>query len=440
MKNWQLAFVVIILACSSVLQGCKGQGGFNAKSSKKIDSASLSIYNSALRGLEIYNQDCMSCHGDVYSWKQKAIPSGTFIVNKINSVSQMQFLIPSITLEEANDISEAIRWGVQNGNFDQPQTETPNNDSNTTTPDPPSQNTPPVSIPYEGDPIVKESVDFSTAKTIIGNACVSCHKGYHNSWKDYSESDFVSEGLIAKGYPQSSELISRIKYYGAPGSNMPEANNTPVGSFGQAEFEKLYNWVDGLEPDGTPNGPTDGSNTSTSGTVSASRKYTASNGNYILDVLKEIYVIDLAAMKNTKSKYYKSLIMDKITFGGACNFYSTQSGKDCGGQESTGMSNAIDGEFSVVKAINKRVICEGTTPDGVSVAAERFSLNTDAAVTDTDIKKVHGLFYRSREIKTEELQAVSQFIQKVKAKGAPPKDQWEFVFLLFCEQPGWEIL
>jgi hypothetical protein len=77
----------------------------------------------------------------------------------------------------------------------------------------------------------------------IKKYCVSCHTGYHNGWANYTEQDYITQGLVQPGRPEASLLINITKFNPYTGVGlMPKGNN----GFTQQDFQVLDNWVKSL--------------------------------------------------------------------------------------------------------------------------------------------------------------------------------------------------
>jgi hypothetical protein len=82
------------------------------------------------------------------------------------------------------------------------------------------------------------SSGFKASYPILQNRCMNCH--YHAQWSELTdEQDWVRENLVVFGDAANSELITRIKNYGAAGSDMPQGGSALPSS----EFTTLRQWV-----------------------------------------------------------------------------------------------------------------------------------------------------------------------------------------------------
>jgi hypothetical protein len=281
-------------------------------------------------------------------------------------------------------------------------------------------------------------VSFDQVKGIISDSCVSCHTGFHSSWENFDEDLFLDTGLVSLNGISSSELLTRIKFYGGASSNMPLTNNNQIKVFSKQDYDLLVSWVKSIPANQNPNIPIEP--TAPAEKIELYKKPRTANSSFITEVFKSIFVEDFNDLHRDQKAAITSVETNVPTFGGSCNFYSTYSGGDCGSDIVSGMSNDADGEFSVSKALGKTVACEKIIFRGMTVASARFNLDTSQDVNATNISKVHSLFYRSRTITSDEQNLIYSFVQSLKAKNVEPLDQWKFVFQVICEQPGWEVL
>lgn len=94
-------------------------------------------------------------------------------------------------------------------------------------------------VELTGSAVFKESAYY-----ILQQRCTSCHSsGIHNSWAGYTnEQDWIDEGLVVKGDPDSSRAIFRIINHGSTDSNMPLG----MGPLPNDEYQDLVDWVENI--------------------------------------------------------------------------------------------------------------------------------------------------------------------------------------------------
>ena len=90
-----------------------------------------------------------------------------------------------------------------------------------------------------GDP---NDPNFAPAYEILMTKCYWCHN-YHDYFATLTTSEeWVNSGQVAKGQPDSSYLIRRLKRFnGSANSNMPVGEDIT-----QTEYEILINWVQNI--------------------------------------------------------------------------------------------------------------------------------------------------------------------------------------------------
>lgn len=85
------------------------------------------------------------------------------------------------------------------------------------------------------------SAGFEPAYYILQQRCASCH--FHNEWGEYTkEQDWIDEGYVVKGDPDSSRVIFRIINHGGTASNMPLG----LGPLPNDEYQDLVDWVEDI--------------------------------------------------------------------------------------------------------------------------------------------------------------------------------------------------
>lgn len=86
---------------------------------------------------------------------------------------------------------------------------------------------------------VAGSVNFVSARTILSNKCFSCHAG----WSAYTESQYVSVGLVVAGSTTNSSLYNRIR-----GNDTGKAGDMPVSgsNLTSEELKTMKTWIQGI--------------------------------------------------------------------------------------------------------------------------------------------------------------------------------------------------
>ena len=84
---------------------------------------------------------------------------------------------------------------------------------------------------------------FQKIMPIIVTKCASCHE--HSAWQDYSEDDFIDEGLVVNSNSAASPLYYRLSnaLVGAGPRNMPQGGESALTD---DEISKLEDWINGL--------------------------------------------------------------------------------------------------------------------------------------------------------------------------------------------------
>lgn len=83
------------------------------------------------------------------------------------------------------------------------------------------------------------SLAFVGAVSVLGSYCYRCH----SDWSSYTESEFMSSGLVARGNPNGSALFYRIRGNdsGTTG-DMPPSGSSPSAE----ELKKIKTWIEGI--------------------------------------------------------------------------------------------------------------------------------------------------------------------------------------------------
>lgn len=85
------------------------------------------------------------------------------------------------------------------------------------------------------------STQFVAARQLMASKCAVCHR--HSQFTSYSESEWVSVGLVVAGNPNASELFLRLKNNGILGS---EQDMPPNSSLSTSEAQIIEDWIDSL--------------------------------------------------------------------------------------------------------------------------------------------------------------------------------------------------
>lgn len=88
------------------------------------------------------------------------------------------------------------------------------------------------------------SADFQMIVPAIAAKCMTCH--YHAEWYQYSDQDYLTNGLIVFQNANASPLYYRLSNSPVTG---PEPRNMPQGggaAFTDAEVALLANWINNM--------------------------------------------------------------------------------------------------------------------------------------------------------------------------------------------------
>ena len=85
---------------------------------------------------------------------------------------------------------------------------------------------------------------LQAAQTLIGNRCISCHYGTHNTWSSYStDNDWGAASSVTPGDADGSPLFQRVN---GIGSIMPPSSATDSTPLTDAEKAVLRDWINGM--------------------------------------------------------------------------------------------------------------------------------------------------------------------------------------------------
>ena len=85
------------------------------------------------------------------------------------------------------------------------------------------------------------STDFLAVKTMLRNSCISCHA----EWNSYTDTDFVTTGLVVAANATASKLYYRnqVATMGPRPKNMPSGGQAALTD---AELAIMINWINSL--------------------------------------------------------------------------------------------------------------------------------------------------------------------------------------------------
>ena len=83
---------------------------------------------------------------------------------------------------------------------------------------------------------ISGSAQFVTMKTVLATQCIKCHA----AWKDYTENDFVKNGLVIRGSASGSTLYTRIR-----GNDTGIAGDMPTANpnLSPDDMGKIKAWI-----------------------------------------------------------------------------------------------------------------------------------------------------------------------------------------------------
>ncbi len=84
---------------------------------------------------------------------------------------------------------------------------------------------------------------FSRAKVVMQNACFRCH----SDWSNFTEQQFIDQGLVKAGDPVNSLLIKRSMYSGSGMTPMPSTGSPESQIYKVNHHEVIKTWITSLK-------------------------------------------------------------------------------------------------------------------------------------------------------------------------------------------------
>ncbi|MEK7357371.1 MAG: hypothetical protein AAB250_13045, partial [Bdellovibrionota bacterium] len=215
--------------------------------------------------------------------------------------------------------------------------------------------------------------------------------------------------------------------------SVPQMGASNLKLLAPADLEKIAQVLAFTAPTPDPNEPV---SESVSEPVKATYAGRLMGRAYVAAILRDAF---------KSSSFDPSSEVDRVMtapskYGQACNVYSTYSGKDC--NEAVISNSAVPSmpESTVVRQLDKVVVCEELLHSTGAVEAVLSKVGTASvnAVSRDKISQVFGLFFRSRNSTSSELDTLESFAGKL--TGASNTDKWRAIIQVICEMPEWEAI
>jgi uncharacterized membrane protein len=83
------------------------------------------------------------------------------------------------------------------------------------------------------------SAEFQAALAVLSAKCSECH----GSWEGFTESEFVTAGLVVANDPTKSKVYYRNQLGPGPSNNMPDSGRPAMTS---AELQTIAEWINSV--------------------------------------------------------------------------------------------------------------------------------------------------------------------------------------------------
>lgn len=186
---------------------------------------------------------------------------------------------------------------------------------------------------------------------------------------------------------------------------------------------------------------TSGHPTTEKSTTLPTRKQLIVPRTYVAGIFREVFTSTKYPITNLETLIDKWIMYKGAQFGGACNFYSSYSARDCGGSN----SNANIGHYTddnTVRESFRIQMCENVLglDAGVNSALEKASLTTASAVTTATLTAAYGLFYRSNPPESVVIATLVDLNNSLTTEKATAVNKWRAILSQICESPGWQMM
>jgi hypothetical protein len=142
---------------------------------------------------------------------------------------------------------------------------------------------------------------------------------------------------------------------------------------------------------------------------------------------------------------FNTTLKQPNVFGRACDVDSSSSAQDCAGDRLTATTAPPMAESSTVRQLNVFTICDIAInqANGPKAAAEKIGELTGGnlnEISSTNLPKIFTLFYRARDMSSDELNSYMTFNSTLKSRNLTVTERWQSILLMVCESPDWQIL
>lgn len=186
---------------------------------------------------------------------------------------------------------------------------------------------------------------------------------------------------------------------------------------------------------------TSGHPTTEKSTTLPTRKQLVVPRTYVAGIFREVFTSTAFPIASLETLIDKWIMYKGAQFGGACNFYSSYSARDCAGSN----SNANIGHYTddnTVRESFRIQMCENVLgiDAGVNAALANASLTSASAVTTASLTAAYGLFYRSNPPESMVIATLVDLNNSLTTEKVTAINKWRALLSQICESPGWQML
>jgi hypothetical protein len=172
-----------------------------------------------------------------------------------------------------------------------------------------------------------------------------------------------------------------------------------------------------------------------------SRKQLVVPRTYVASLFREVFTSTKYPLTNLETLIDKWIMYKGAQYGGACNYYTSYSSRDCSGSGAN-VNNASYTEDNTVRESFRIQMCENVLGQNASVsgALEKVGLTVDSVVNTTNVSAVYSLFYRSAPAEALVVSSLIDMNKSLAEKNETALNKWRALLLTVCESPGWQLL
>lgn len=172
----------------------------------------------------------------------------------------------------------------------------------------------------------------------------------------------------------------------------------------------------------------------------STQKPVISNRLYAASVIRDVFTNSGGALLPGLETELNKWILSRLPqFGGGCDLYSSNSGRDCGG-DGSGVNIAPRVDTTTVRQTYMIKICETATSlaNSMTYVMSRLGITPGTEPTPTTISQLYMLYYRTDYPDKNILQLLVQLDYDLKANGENVEERWRALTNYICELSDWQ--